>query len=128
MTRSYFDSSAIVKLSHLERESQALLDYLDHHDIEASASVLSEVEVMRTLRRVRADPHDAVRGFYLLGIDADVLREAARLEPPMLRTLDAIHVASALSIGDPRLEFVTYDDRMAVAARGCGLKVVQPGR
>jgi hypothetical protein len=128
VTRSYFDSSAIVKLTHLESESQALIDYLDNNDFEASASILSEVEVLRTLGRVRADPHDAVRGFFLLNLDADVLRAAASLGPPNLRTIDAIHVATALAIGDPKLEFVTYDDRMALAARECGLKVVQPGR
>lgn len=128
MTRSYFDSSAIVKLTHLERESQALIDYLDNNDIEATASVLAEVEVVRALGRVRDDGKDAVRGFYLLNLDADIVREATSLGSPMLRTLDAIHLATALAIGDPKLEFVTYDDRMAAAARECGLTVVQPGR
>lgn len=128
MTRSYFDSSAIVKLTHLERESQSLIDYLDNNDIEATASVVSEVEVIRALRRVRADPKDAVRGFYLVNLDPDILREAQSLGSPMLRTLDAIHLATALAIGDPKLAFVTYDDRQAEAARAAGLKVVQPGR
>lgn len=128
MTRAYFDSSAIVKLTHLERESQALIDYLDNDDIEATASVLSEVEVIRALQRVRDEPEAAVRGFYLLNLDADILRDAASLGSPMLRTLDALHVATALAIGDPKLEFVTYDDRQAAAARECGLRVVQPGR
>ena len=128
MTRAYFDSSAIVKLTHLERESQALIDYLDNNDVEATASALSEVEVIRALQRVRDDGKDAVRGFYLLNLDADVLRDAAQLGSPTLRTIDAIHVATALAIGDPKLEFVTYDDRQAAAARDCGLTVVQPGR
>ena len=128
MTRSYFDSSAIVKLTHLERESQALIDYLDNNDIEATASALCEVEVIRALQRVRDDGKDAIRGFYLVHLDAEVLHHAATLGSPMLRTLDAIHVASALAIGDPKLEFVTYDDRQAAAARDCGLTVVQPGR
>lgn len=128
MRRSYFDSSAIVKLTHLERESQALIDYLDESDIEASVSVVAEVEVRRALQRVRDDPKDAVRGFYLLNLDADILHHAADLGSPALRTLDAIHLATALAIGDPKLEFVTYDDRLAAAACECGLKVVQPGR
>ena len=46
----------------------------------------------------------------------------------MVRSLDAIHLATALAIGDDQLEFVTYDDRQADAARAAGLKVVQPGR
>lgn len=69
-----------------------------------------------------------MRGIYLLAVDVDIRREAQRLKPPHLRTLDAIHLATALSIGDPDLEFITYDDRQAEAARAAGLKVVQPGR
>ena len=66
-------------------------------------------------------------GFYLIALDEDVRRVAGGLGGT-LKALDAIHVASALSIGDRDLEFVTYDDRQAAAARECGLKVVQPGR
>ena len=46
----------------------------------------------------------------------------------MLRALDAIHIATALSIGDPELQFVTYDQWQAESAREAGLTVVQPGR
>ena len=128
MIRCYFDSSAIVKLSQLERESQALIDFLDRHEIEASTSIMSEVEVMRTLRRSGLDDDQPVRGFYLLQLDEDVRREAVRLGSPLLRSIDAIHIATALAIADDQLEFVTYDDRQAAAARDCGLQVVQPGR
>ena len=128
MTRCYFDSSAIVKLSQLERESQALIDFLDRHEIEASTSIVSEVEVMRTLRRSGLDDDQPVRGFYLLQLDEDVRREAVRLGSPLLRSIDAIHIATALAIADNQLDFVTYDDRQAAAARDCGLRVVQPGR
>ena len=69
-----------------------------------------------------------MRGIYLLNLDADVRHEALRLKPHRLRALDAIHLATALSIGRRELEFVTYDDRQAEAARQAGLKVVQPGR
>lgn len=54
--------------------------------------------------------------------------EAARLGSPQVRALDAIHLATALAIGDDDLEFITYDDRLADAARAEGLTVVQPGR
>jgi predicted nucleic acid-binding protein len=126
--RCYFDSSAIVKLSQLERESEALIDFLDRQEIEASTSIVSEVEVMRTLRRSGLDDDQLVRGFYLLQLDEDVRREAVRLGSPLLRSIDAIHIATALAIADDQLEFVTYDDRQAAAARDCGLQVVQPGR
>ena len=128
MIRCYFDSSAIVKLSQLERESEALIDFLDRQEIEASTSIVSEVEVMRMLRRSGLDDDQLVRGFYLLQLDEDVRREAVRLGSPLLRSIDAIHIATALAIADDQLEFVTYDDRQAAAARDCGLQVVQPGR
>jgi predicted nucleic acid-binding protein len=115
--RCYFDSSAIVKLSHLDR-----------HEIEVSTSIVSEVEVMRTLRRSGLDDDQPVRSFYLLQLDEDVRREAVQLGPPLLRSIDAIHIATALAIGDADLAFVTYDDRQADAARAVGLHVVQPGR
>ena len=126
MIRCYFDSSAIVKLSQLERESQALIDFLESQDIEASTSVLAEVEVMRTLRRNSLEHRKAVSGFYLLHVDADVRLEAVRLRSTVLRSIDAIHIATALAVGDRELVFVTYDDRQAEAARECGLRVVQP--
>ena len=128
MIRCYFDSSAIVKLSQLESESQALIDFLDRHEIEASTSIVSEVEVMRTLRRSGLDDDQPVGSFYLLQLDEDVRREAVRLGSPLLRSIDAIHIATALAIADDQLAFVTYDDRQAAAARDCGLQVVQPGR
>ena len=128
MKHAYFDSSAIVKLSHTEPHSIALVEYLASGEVEASTSVIAEVEVLRALRRAGAVADQAVMGFYLLALDADVREEAARLGSPQVRALDAIHLATALTIGDDDLEFVTYDDRQAVAARELGLTVVQPGR
>jgi hypothetical protein len=89
--------------------------------------VLAEVEVIRNLQIRRLDPDDAMAGFYLIALDEDIRRVAAGLGGT-LKTLDAIHVASALSIGDREVQFVTYDDRQANTARECGLTVIQPGR
>jgi predicted nucleic acid-binding protein len=129
MTRAYFDASAIVKLVHHERESSALFALLDD-DLEACTSAMSEIEVTRTLMRLgvsTADGDDALRGFYVIGIDAAIRARAARLGPRTVRSLDAIHLATALEVGaDVRL--VTYDDRLAEAARAQGVMVVQPGR
>lgn len=130
MRVAYFDSSAIVKLIHEERESMALVSYLDE-PVESSTSVLSAVEVGRALGRSRieaGEADDALRGFYLLNLTTEVQEHAARVGSATLRSLDAIHLASALSIGDPGLDFVTYDDRLAGVARQYGLRVVQPGR
>lgn len=128
MRRAYVDASAIVKLSHAEPYSQALIDYLDTGEVQASTSIIADVEVRRALRRAGAASNEAVVGFYLIGLDEEIRAEAAQLGSPSVRALDAIHLATALAIADDRLEFVTYDDRQAAAARDCGLQVVQPGR
>ena len=62
----------------------------------------------------------------LLAVDDDLLDAAALLEPQTLRSLDAVHLASALSIGDALVAVVTYDRRLADAARGAGLAVLSP--
>jgi predicted nucleic acid-binding protein len=128
LSRAYFDSSAIMKLSHEERESVALIDYLGDATMEVSTSVLAEVEVLRNLRKIPVSGDDAMLGVYLIALDDDVRRTAIEIGGTTLRSLDAIHVATALAIGDRDLEFVTYDERQAEAARAAGLKVVQPGR
>jgi predicted nucleic acid-binding protein len=129
MRTAYFDSSAIAKLSILERGSLALLDLLDE-PCRSVTSALSWTEVIRTIVRLgrsRDEAEKALSGFFLVTLDHDVLQRAAWLEPSRLRALDAIHLASALSVRDPALEFVTYDERLAAAARTHGLPVVQPG-
>lgn len=130
MKVAYFDSSAIVKLERLEPESLALIDYLTDDEIEASTSILAGVEVSRALKRVRstASPsNEPMRGFYLLELDSAICAKAGTLESPALRSLDAIHLATALAI-NADLDFITYDDRLAAAAREYQLRVVQPGR
>jgi predicted nucleic acid-binding protein len=128
LTRAYFDSSAIYKLSHAERETSALIDYLEQADLEVSTSVVAEVEVLRNLVHRGYDADGAMTGFFVIGLDDDIRRLAVDLGSNSLKSLDAIHVASALAIGDRRVEFITYDERQADAARQAGLAVVQPGR
>lgn len=128
MTRAYLDSSAIIKLSKEEPESLALVDYLQDASVQVSTSVLAEVEVVRNLRRHQLDDEHAITGFYLMAVDNDVRQKAVAVGGGRLRSLDAIHIATALAVGDRDLQFVTYDDRQADAARQAGLKVVQPGR
>ena len=128
MSRAYFDSSAIVKLTRDEPESMALIDYLEEASVEASTSVLAEVEVLRNLRKLPLESDQALTGFYMLAIDDEVRRGAVSIGRDSLRSSDAIHIATALAVGDRDLQFVTYDERQADAARKAGLKVVQPGR
>lgn len=105
-----------------------MIQFLEETPLEASTSVVADVEVVRNLRNRRLKDDGALGGFYLVALDDDIRRTAASLESRTLRALDAVHIASALAIGDRDLQFVTYDDRQAEAARAAGLKVVQPGR
>ena len=99
----------------------------------AVTSALAVTEVRRAVGRLspRRGLSDRARlvldGVALLAVDQEVLEKAARLAPAELRTLDAIHIASALSLGADLLGFVTYDDRQRDAARKAGLSLVRPG-
>jgi predicted nucleic acid-binding protein len=133
---SYLDASAIVKLVIREAESDAMDTYMINREALIS-SRLSETEVIRAARRAH-EPHtieqthaqarEALEALFLRAVDVDVLHRAAMVNPLELRTGDAIHLATALQIEDPELEFVTYDNRLAKAAELAGLRVVQPGR
>ena len=126
----YLDSSALVKLLREEPESAALLRYLADHPQRAS-SALARVEVFRALRRANALPalhrraELVLSSLALLPLDEPVLEEAAGLPPRNLRTLDALHLATALSL-DGLDAFVTYDARLDAAAASAGLLVASP--
>lgn len=127
----YLDSSALVKLVVREEGTDALRAWLPSHP-EVVSTALAVVEVRRAIGRVSARRSLADRarlvldGVALLAVDIAVLESAAGLKPPELRTLDAIHVASALSLGAELLAFVTYDERQAGAAKRAGLPVLTP--
>ena len=124
----YLDTSAVVKLLLLEKESMALRAYLG--DRGWASSALLRTELPRAL--VRVDPSvvpqalDLLAHGNLLVIDTPVLDTAARLSPPSLRSLDAIHLASALELRDDLTAFVAYDDRLLAAASALGMPVASP--
>ncbi len=126
----YLDSSAIVKLVVTEPESSALRGYLARH-AERVSSGLARVEVLRALRRTgssQAVLHHAARileRIALVAVDEPILHDAAALEPRPLRSLDAVHLATALSL-DGLEAVVTYDRRLHDAAAEAGLQVVLP--
>jgi uncharacterized protein len=129
LKKAYFDSSAIVKLGVPETESQALIDYLSEQQFWAVTSVVADVEVRRTLQKLKllgADTQEHVKGFFLIELSKDVRDRAVTLGS-RVRSLDAIHLATALALDDD-VDFVTYDDRLAAAAQQHGLRVIQPGR
>jgi predicted nucleic acid-binding protein len=126
---TYLDSSAIVKLVVREPESAALARYLrGRRPIVASA--LARVEVLRVAVAfglpAQARAHDVLNRLDLIRINDRVLAIAGGLLPPELRSLDAIHLATASLFGDTLGKVVTYDARMAEAARGLGWSVVAP--
>jgi len=124
----YLDTSAAVKLLLLEEESLAIRAYVSDQDWASSA--LLRTELVRAL--VRVDPSVVPRALdlllqpRLLAIEARILDTAARLSPPSLRSLDAIHLASALELRDELTAFVAYDDRLLAAASALGMPVASP--
>lgn len=131
MTRRalFLDSSAVTKLVVAEPESGALGRRLAGRSLVASGLVVPEVT--RAVRRAVGRSHDPVLAQVLAAVDLvvldrAVLAAAADLEPPGLRTLDAVHLASALALGDRIEALVAYDDRLLAAARSAGLTVERP--
>ena len=126
---TYLDSSAIVKLVVAEPESKALRRYLSHRQPLVS-SALARTEVVRALLPSGADAvtrgEEALRRIQLLRVNDRVLREAGRMQPAELRSLNAIHLASANEMGTSVRQIVTYDERMAEAAKAGGLSVASP--
>lgn len=128
MTLAYVDLSALVKLVLDEADAGAMRRWY----VEAEriiCSVVGLIETRRAIaRKVDADERvDVILGSVVrMDVDDVIARVAAALSPTTLRTLDAIHLATAREIGGELDAFVTYDDRLADAARGIGLPVVRP--
>lgn len=129
----YLDSSAVMKLVRQEDETSALVDWLGLRPEHAVVtSELGRVEVLRAARRVGgpavAEARAVVAGLDLIPLDRAVQDIACDLGDPLLRTLDALHLASALAIAEELTAFVAYDDGLTNAARNAGLMVTAPGR
>jgi uncharacterized protein len=126
---TYVDSSAIVKLVVREPESAALRRYLRRRRPLVS-SALARTEVTRAL--LPLGPDAVVRGqevftrFDLARVNDRVLTAAGSMLPPNIRSLDAIHLATAHQLGDDLARIVTYDERMSRAARTLGFAVATP--
>ena len=128
MMAAYVDTSALTKLVLDEAESLAMRRWYVEHD-RVLCSRIGVVETRRAVARGQHDPEHLdviMRSVELVEFDAEIARRAVPVGPPSLRTLDAIHLASALALGSEMDAFVTYDDRLAEAARALGLPVVRP--
>lgn len=124
----YLDSSAFVKLVLAEPETPALLAALEGVERLVASEIL-EVEVLRATRRGGGDiaaARNQLAAVRLLPLGGEIRKRASELDPPSVRSLDAIHLATALGLGERLDGLYTYDERMSLAAREAGLDVQTP--
>lgn len=127
-TFAYLDASAIVKLVLTEPESADMARWY----VESERVSTSLVGIIETRRAVARRAHDALHlerilgSVEVVGVTPRIGERAAAIAPATVRTLDAIHLATALAAMPDLDAFVTYDDRLAEAARALGLPVVSP--
>jgi predicted nucleic acid-binding protein len=127
----YLDSAAVVKLVHPEPQSHALRDWLDDRaETGWISSVLVEIESFRALARHAPDAVPRLQRVLdlieLVGLDPRIRLHAQAVRPATVRSLDAIHLGTALHAGDRLTSFVTYEIRLSDAAAAAGLPVDMP--
>lgn len=131
----YLETSALVKLIRIEAESDDLGDWLDERiEIRWITSALTEVELPRAIRAVAPEGLPAVPSVLArldrFEIDQVIRSTAAAYPNPALRSLDAIHLATAQTAAStaPLTALVTYDNRLREAADALGITIVAPGK
>lgn len=127
---AYLDASALVKLVLSEAESGPLRAYLAATSRRLTSRI-AEVELRRAVGRVGRPGDEAqvsavLAGLQFIELDDRTSAVAASVGPPTLHSLDALHLASALAVRDELDTVITYDTRLADAARAAGLEVVAP--
>jgi uncharacterized protein len=131
VTLYYADTSAVIKLLVEETHSKAFAAFYDSHaDAEWVSSALLRIELTRAVSRAMPlllpDARDLLSAFSYVAIDDDIV-EAAMNEPDrMLRSLDAIHLATARLLGPDLGALASYDDRLSSAAAEAGLETISP--
>ena len=125
----YLDSSALVKLVVEEPESEDLRTFVG--DRVVVSSTVARTEVIRAVARAEPERVSAAEKVLaetsLIIIDGPLASAAAWVEPASIRSLDAIHLATARRLEVGLEALVTYDRRMVEAARMAGLRVASPG-
>ncbi|HEV2780570.1 MAG TPA: type II toxin-antitoxin system VapC family toxin [Actinophytocola sp.] len=126
----YVDSSALITLVVGRQHVKALRAFLDSHPTErTSTSTIGLIETVRTCDRLGTYPNlmRQLRHDHAEMPVTSRIRDAAADVPGLIRSLDAIHVATAELLGPELTALVTYDNRMAKVARDLGLTVAMPG-
>jgi len=127
----YLDSAAIVKLVHAEPESQALRDWLDERaETGWISSVLAEIESFRALARYAPGAASRLPAVLdqidLIDLNPRIRTLAQTVKPATVRSLDAIHLGTALHFRAELTSFVTYDERLRDVAAAANLPVDSP--
>jgi predicted nucleic acid-binding protein len=126
----YLDASALVTMVLGRRNSKTLGEFLDEHgDVRTCTSTIGFVETVRVCDQVGAFPNlmTALVREHAELVVTEKIRDAAAAVGGKVRSLDAIHVASAERLGSKLMALVTYDRRLADVARAAGLPVAMPG-
>jgi predicted nucleic acid-binding protein len=126
----YLDTSAAVKLVVSEPQSKAMSAWADDHADSVLSSDLLRTELLRATLRGAPDKmpraRDVLDSITILTLPTPLFERAAELEPTLLRSLDAVHLAAALDLGDELDGIITYDDRLTEAANLHGVSVIAP--
>lgn len=126
----YADTSALVKLIAPEAESRAMKRWFYREGINVITSDLTRTELTRVIRRVDVTRLATVRNLFaaitVLQMPTERFYEAGLVNPEPLRSLDALHLASARAAGGELSSIVTYDERLSDAARLTGIPVTTP--
>lgn len=126
----YLDTSALAKLVVAEDESGALFQWLSEQTESGEVLVscdIARTELLRLTRRLAPDrmtrARDVLDSVTITTVTTALFEAAGRLDPPELRSLDALHLAAALDLGDDLDVMACYDQRLAEAARSQGIRV-----
>ncbi len=126
----YLDTSALTKLVVAEPETAALQAWIGEQATPLISSDLARTELLRAVRRVAPDrvvhARQVLDGLVLTTVTSAIFERAGLLDPPGLRSFDAVHCAAALDLGDDLDGMLTYDARLAMAAQALGILVVAP--
>jgi uncharacterized protein len=127
----YADTSALVKLVVDEVESEALDEFVSESSFQLTSSEISEVELLRAVSKVDAgllpEATRLLEQMILLPLTAGIGARAAYLRPKQVKSLGAIHLASAIELQANLSTFLSYDDALNRAAQSAGLEVMSPG-
>ena len=131
MSLYYVDTSAALKLLAEESHSAAFAAFYDANAGSSwVSSALLRIELVRAVKRglpaVLPEAEELLLAFDYLSIDEQIVDAAASESEPTLRSLDAIHLATARALGSDLAGMVTYDDRLARAAHDARIRVIAP--